>query len=86
MFPNIDSPEVSNNIPGNPCSCFLISCFVVSRTPSIMVLIISSISSFEMTSVIYFSALTTPGPCIFLWIVPTIADADPIVAHGAKNI
>ena len=71
----IEAPKVPNNIPRNPPSCLFISFFTVSLTPSInspefygdfMILIISSISAFEVTQVVPFPALTTPQPRIFL--------------------
>ena len=72
----------------------IVWCFTVSLTPSIntfefpsdfMILLISSISSFQMTKVIPFSALTTPRLRIFLWIASSIAEADAIAANGAKR-
>ena len=74
VFPSIE-------VPGNPSSCFLISCFTVSLTPSInmspffinfLILIIWSTSLFKMTKMIHFPGLTTSYQCIFLWIVPSI--------------
>ena len=38
-----------------------------------------------MTKAIPFPALTTPFSCIFLWIAPSIAETDAIVANGAKK-
>ena len=35
IFPNIKLPEVGKKIQRNPRSCFLITCFTVSLTPSI---------------------------------------------------
>ena len=65
----------ANKAPRNPPSCFFISCFTVSVTPSIntpessndfMILIISFISSFEVSKVNPFPALTVSFPLIFL--------------------
>ena len=59
--------------PRNPYSCFFISCFTVSITPSIntressndfMILIISFISSFEISKNPFF-APTAPIPLFF---------------------
>ena len=33
IFPNIEVPKVLNNIPRNPLSCVLISCFTLVLTP-----------------------------------------------------
>ena len=61
--------------PRNLPSCFFISCFTVSVAPSInrldffndsTILIISSLSSFEMNQVNPFPSLTAPFPLIFL--------------------
>ena len=38
-----------------------------------------------MTKVIPFRALTTPPPRIFFWVTLPIAEADAIVANGAKT-
>ena len=47
----------------------------------------SSTSSFEMTKAFFpfFPALKRPLSHIFLWIAPSIAQADIIVANGAKK-
>ena len=45
----------------------------------------SPISSFKLTKVIPFPTLTTPLPCIFLWIPPSIGEADAIVANSTKT-
>ena len=61
--------------PRNPPSCFLISCLIIPEVPSInrpefssdsTILIISSISSFEMNKANTFPALTAPVPLVFL--------------------
>ena len=65
----------ADKAPRNPPSCFFISCFTVSVTPSIntpessndfMIVIISFIFSFEINKVNPFPALTAPFPLIFL--------------------
>ena len=65
----------TNTAPRKPHSCFFISCFNVSVTPStnilefssdFMILIISSIPSFQMSTVNPFPALTAPHQLIFL--------------------
>ena len=50
-----------------------------------MILIISSISSFEMTKMIPLPALTIPFPLIFIWIAPSIGEGDVMVANGANE-
>ena len=58
---NSEAPNVSYKVPRNPPSCFLISCFTVSPTPSInipeswsdfLISIISFLPSFKITKVI----------------------------------
>ena len=70
-----EAAKGATKAPRNQRSCFFISCFTVSVTPSIntpessndfMVLIISLISSFEKNKVNSFPALTTPFSLIFL--------------------
>ena len=65
----------ANEVARNPPSCFFISCFTVSVTPSInthessndfIVSIILFISSFEINKVNPFLALITPFSLIFL--------------------
>ena len=48
-----------------------------------MILILSFISSFEMTEVIYFPALSTHSLCI-LWIALSIGEALAIVTNDDK--
>ena len=64
-----------NKAPSYPSSCFYISRFTVSVTPSIntpessndfMILSISHISSFEINKVKHFLVLRAPFPLIFL--------------------
>ena len=81
IFPSIKAPKVSNNIPRNVTSCLLYFMFYrptnsISYDLSIMILIIPSISSFELTKMIPLPAITTPLSHIFLWIAPTIAKAE----------
>ena len=94
IFPNIDEPKVPHKIPRNPPSCLFISCFIVSLIPSIntpkfssdfTILIVSSIFSFEMAKVIAFPALYDSSPTLFLWIPPSIAEADTIVANSTST-
>ena len=85
IFPSIKAPKVSNNIPRNVTSCLLYFMFY-RPTNSIswysescsdfMILVIPSISSFELTKMIPLPAITTPLSHIFLWIAPTIAKAE----------
>ena len=65
----------ANKAPRNRPSCFFISCFTVSITPSIntpessnnfIILVISFISSFEISKVNPLFTLTDPFPLIFL--------------------
>ena len=65
---SIDAPTVPNNTPRNPPSCCFTSCFTVSLTPLINTPEFFSdfISSFEITKVIPFSALTNHRSRIFL--------------------
>ena len=90
IFPNLETPKVPN-----PPSCFVIPCFTVSLTPSVnarefssyfIVLVILFMYSFEMTKVIPVRAPTAPLPRIFLWIAPSVAETDAIVANGTKKI
>ena len=64
----------ANKAPRNPPSCFFISCFTVSVTPSVnttkfsndfVILIISFISSFKINKVNHFPPLTAPFPLTF---------------------
>ena len=61
--------------PRNPPCCSFISCFTISVAPLVnrpnfssdsTILIMSSVSSFEIKKVKLFPALTTPFPLIFL--------------------
>ena len=70
--------------PRNPLSCFFISCFTVSVPPSInspyfsgdsIILIISSISSFETNKVNSVPALAAPFPLISY---SNLADTDKV--------
>ena len=65
----------TNKTPRNPPSCFFISCFTASVTPSInthepsndfTILILSFISSFEINHISPFRALIAPFPLISL--------------------
>ena len=70
-----EAANAANKATRNPPSCFFISCFNVSVTPSIntpessnyfMILIISFVSSFVINEVNPFPALTAPFSLIFL--------------------
>ena len=74
--------------------CFFILLFHILLTPSIStpdfcghftILIKSSKLLFKLTKLIPFPALTTRFPSIFLWIEPSITEADSIVANEAKH-
>ena len=86
----------ANKGASNPPSCFFISCFTVSVTPSIntsafssyfMILIILSISSIEINKVNTFPALTVLAPTllprIFLSIL-SVTDEVAVVAYCGK--
>ena len=79
-------------VPKNPPSYFFDSCFTISVAPSInrpessghfTILIISSISSYEMNNVNPFPALTAPYPLVFLSNLFNTGD-DPLVANSDK--
>ena len=70
-----EAAKGANKVPRNLPSCFFISSFTVSVTPSMntpessndfIILIISFISLFEINKVNPFPALTAPFPLIFL--------------------
>ena len=70
-----EAAKSATKAPRNPPSCFFISSFTVSVTPSIntpessndfTILIISFISSFEINKANPFPALTTSFPLIYL--------------------
>ena len=70
-----EAAESTNKTPRNPPSCFFISCFSVSGTPSIntpessndfIILIISFISSFKINKVTHLASLAAPFLLIFL--------------------
>ena len=70
-----EAAKGSNKAVRNPLSCFFISCFTVSVTPStnttecsngFTILMISFISSFEINKVNPFPTLAAPFPLIFL--------------------
>ena len=95
ICPRTEAPKFPNNILRSLPFCLLILCFTVSLTPSInmrelssdfMILIISSISSFQSTEVIPFPVLTKPFSCIFHWMTPFIAEADVTVANAVKTL
>ena len=67
--------KIANQAPKDLSSCFFISCFTVSVTPSIktpessndfMILTISFISLFEINKINRFPTLTATFPLIFL--------------------
>ena len=51
-----------------------------------MVIVISFRPYFMMTKVIPFSEHTTPLPCIYLLIGPSIVEADATVANSTKTV
>ena len=70
-----EADESAKTVPRNPPSCFFISCFTVSVTPSIdtpkssnnlIILIISFISSIEINKLNPFPAVIAPFTLIFL--------------------
>ena len=96
-FPNDDEPKVLNNIARDPVSCFFTSCFTDSLPQSIntsefysdvLTLTISSksTSSFEMTELIIFYALTILLLIFFLWVASSIAEVDTREANGAHRV
>ena len=92
-FPNIKAPKVSDNIPRNSSSCYLISCFTVWLNQSVKVLEFSSdFLILRFTHIIIqkdesdcFSTYTTICLSIFLWVAPSFAEADVTEANGAKK-
>ena len=72
---------------------FFIPCFTILLTPSIktpdlsnhfMILMISSISSFKVTKVVPYPALTTLHACIFFLDSPSISEADTMVTNDSS--
>ena len=51
-----------------------------------MIMVISFIPYFMMHKVIPFSKHTTPLPCIYLLIGPSIVEADATVANSTKAV
>ena len=88
MFPNELAPNVPNNIPRNLHFCSFALFYIVSLTPSISnpessrdltILIMSSISSFDIFSVI------VPRPKSFFYIPASGADAAVVDSNDIKQ-
>ena len=88
-FPNKLTPNVPNNILKNPPFCYFTSFWTVSVTPfnnkpessrDFIILIISSISSFDIISVVF------SDPNIYLCVPASAADAAAVNPKGSNTL
>ena len=87
--PNKLAPKVPNNILKNPLFCSFVSFLIVLVIPFRKMLESSRAWTIFITSLISLfeiMKLVVPEPCIFYWILASIAEADAVISNGAETI